>query len=90
MNLNSPNQWDNAPVHHKPKSLTEKAIALGMKFLALPRGTQAVIAIVILLLLSGLVGAILSWAFSLLAFVGRILIIGLVIAFILSWFRKKK
>lgn len=90
MNLNSPNQWDNTPVQHKPKGLVEKLIALGAKFLALPRGVQGALIIVAFLVVAGLAGTLLGWAFSLLAFVGRILIIGLVLAFVLSLFRKKK
>ena len=90
MNLNGPNRWDDQPVTPAPTGFLNWVMTAGVRFLALPRGAQAAIAIVALLLVAGLVGTVLGWAFWLLAMLGRVLLITLVVAFVLSWLKKQR
>jgi len=75
---NSPNRWDD-PVTHKPKTGLDTAISLGGRFLALPKGTKIAIAVTAVLLFTLGFGTVLGWAFSLLAFLGRLILLGLVV-----------
>ena len=89
MNLNGPNRWEDTPVSPASEGFLHKALSLAGRFMALPRGAQAAIVIIALIVLAGLTGTVLGWAFRLLAFLGRLILLALVVAFIVSLLRRR-
>ncbi len=91
MNSNTPNRWDD-PVKVKPKLGMDTAISLGGWFLALPKGTKIGLALALILLFTVGFGTVLGLAFSLLAFLGRLIMFGLLFAavfVVINMMRKK-
>ena len=85
------NRWDESG--HKTKERPGAfavAANLGAKFLGLSRNAKIAVAVVAFLLIFGITGTVLSWLFSAFAFVGRLLLIAIVLFFVVGWFKARK
>lgn len=89
MNSNTPSRWDDPAVKIKSKGALETAASAGGWFIALPRGVKIAIVVLAVMLLAGLTGTVLGWAFALLAFLGRLILLTLGVVIILAVLRKK-